>query len=133
MSEIKQDNIKLYREFWAEFEWLHDECVNGEHEQTDGTFLLRLVKVIGQDGMPMYKHICDGFNASDYDLIIAIESMNDGGCFEIVKYSDGLTRMSQDRKNRYNVEMQRGRFPTIKQKAEWAANHERSFDFESLF
>ena len=36
---------KLYRKVWLKIEWLKDECVNGEHEQTCGDIYIEAKRV----------------------------------------------------------------------------------------
>lgn len=40
---------KLYRKVWLKIEWLKDECVNGEHEQTGGDIYIEAKRVKNPD------------------------------------------------------------------------------------
>ena len=51
---------KLYRNVWLKIEWLKDECVNGEHEQTGGDIYIEASRVKHPDNTWFWK-------ISDYD------------------------------------------------------------------
>ena len=40
---------KLYRKVWLKIEWLKDECINGEHVQTDGYIYIESRRVKSPD------------------------------------------------------------------------------------
>ncbi len=51
---------KLYRKVWLKIEWLKDECVNGEHEQTEGYIYIEARRVKGSDNLWFWKiDTCD--------------------------------------------------------------------------
>lgn len=108
VNYINNDGIKLYRPIYAVVDWVHDECVNGEHEQTCGEHVIKVVKVLGDNRMPYYKVVsmdCVNF-VSDYDEACTLECIEDG-CFSVRKkrwsWRDGKT---QEQINKSNVEAQ---------------------------
>ena len=40
---------KLYRKVWLKIEWLNDECINGDHVQTDGNIYIESMRVKNPD------------------------------------------------------------------------------------
>jgi len=46
---------KLYRKVWLKIEWLKDECINGEHEQTDGHIYIESRRVKNPDNSWFWK------------------------------------------------------------------------------
>lgn len=117
-NETLNDGVKLYSPIYAVIDWVHDECVNGEHEQTCGEHVIKVVKVLGADRLPHYKAVsmdCVHF-ISEYDEACTMECIEDG-CFSVRKkawsYRENKT---QEQINQENIEAQMYKHIRIKDK-----------------